>query len=931
MLFIKNFLRRFIDEYLKDVLIYSFLFLCIYSLILYIFGYYNKSFIWTTDGLSQHFITLKYLRNILMHLSRTGEFNTFIWNLGYGMDMFSNLAYYSFGDFISYLSIKVNESNLEEFYNISLGIRMWLVGISFILFCRYKKTKGIGVLIGALIYTFCARVYIMNFFHPYMMNSVIIFPLLLIGIEKSIKENKNIFLVIISFITFLQGFYFAFMMFIISALYGILFAFFTYKEKKYMALLMLLKTFAFGLVALGLSSFILYPSIMQYLSSSRINGFRDYSYNIEYYHRIISTFTSPTGTWSCYIGISSVFLIGLSNYIFEKKDLSTFIISIILILGLFISKIGSILVGLSFPLNRWTFMLCFFLSYMTAEVMGNDFNLSFYKIRRLFILILIYVLGLLILESDLWLTDICNIYVLTFIILLYISNIKNVKFRLLRNIVCVLVICFGISYNIYYYFSPIGLSKVETYIDNNSVDEKISTNYYYSNQLKDALDYVKDIDKQYYLIGKYPNLFETHNMSLYLNYNSIDYYYSINSKLYSSLSNDLENREYNVSYEIGQFNNRTRITSLLGNKYFISSSSKYVPYGYELIKKYDDNTYLYKNNYYIPFAILYTDYIDIDEYEKLFSYEKEIAMLKTTALTKKRNVNKFNNYKEVIKKDYKKIDNTIYFKNKKIDDNLVKVKKVEDDYITLKAKELKNKEIYLRIEKIEYNGLTENEKYNLELKKMDQLSIDKYNNSNKWIYHDNGFKVYVKGNGKSVSESFRDGDASAYYYEDNIMYVNLGYFTSWNGEVKIQFNKPGNYSFNKIEVIAVNYDNYEKDVKDLNKSNFNYIKHKPGYIKGYIYPESNGIIQFNTNYSKGWKVYVDNKEVDTFVSNKYFLGIDIEMGFHEIELKYETPYLKDGIMITKIIIIIFEFIIQLDIFIKYKKIRLNRRKTGPFC
>ena len=69
MLFIKNFLRRFIDEYLKDVLIYSFLFLCIYSLILYIFGYYNKSFIWTTDGLSQHFITLKYFRNILIHLS----------------------------------------------------------------------------------------------------------------------------------------------------------------------------------------------------------------------------------------------------------------------------------------------------------------------------------------------------------------------------------------------------------------------------------------------------------------------------------------------------------------------------------------------------------------------------------------------------------------------------------------------------------------------------------------------------------------------------------------------------------------------------------------------------------------------------------------------------------------------------------------------
>ena len=101
------------DSLFTDLLKYSVLFGIIMGFILYIFLKYRRGFVWRTDGLEQHYITLKYFRELLKNFITTGEFSTFIWNIGNGMDMFGNLAYYSFGDVFSYLSIFSPEKYLK--------------------------------------------------------------------------------------------------------------------------------------------------------------------------------------------------------------------------------------------------------------------------------------------------------------------------------------------------------------------------------------------------------------------------------------------------------------------------------------------------------------------------------------------------------------------------------------------------------------------------------------------------------------------------------------------------------------------------------------------------------------------------------------------------------------------------------------------------
>ena len=197
--------------------------------IVYTFLKYKKGFIWKDDGLQQHFITLNYFRDLLKSFIATGDFSTFVWNIGTGIDMFGNLAYYIFGDPISYFCIFSPKKYMYLFYCIGVIIRLYFIGISFLCFCKYKKINK-GNIIGSLMYTFCIYALFASVRHPYFMNALILFPLLMIGIEKIILEDKKVFYTIIIAITCISNFYFAYSLFLIIAIYGVILTIYNYKK-----------------------------------------------------------------------------------------------------------------------------------------------------------------------------------------------------------------------------------------------------------------------------------------------------------------------------------------------------------------------------------------------------------------------------------------------------------------------------------------------------------------------------------------------------------------------------------------------------------------------------------------------------------------------------------------------------------------------------
>ena len=51
-------------------------------------------------------------------------------------------------------------------------------------------------------------------------------------------------------------------------------------------------------------------------------------------------------------------------------------------------------------------------------------------------------------------------------------------------------------------------------------------------------------------------------------------------------------------------------------------------------------------------------------------------------------------------------------------------------------------------------------------------------------------------------------------------------------------------------------------------------------------------------YDGGWSAYVDGEKVPVYQANTAFMAIELEAGDHDIELKYWTPGLTVGIVLT---------------------------------
>lgn len=231
-------MRRILDvilknKYLEILIKYTLCFLIVSLLIFKIYYQYGLNFIWIggiSDGLNQHFVTLNYFRDILNNLFTHHSLDTFTWNIGFGMDMFGNLAYYIFGDIFSYLCVFFSKDKLKYLYFGLVFVRLYASGMSFLFYCIYNKRRSISSVIGSLLYISCSFALFSAVRHPYFINAMIVFPMSMIGIEKFVNEGKKLFYIFSVFLMFFSSFYFGYMNAIVIAIYGILLCLRKYKK-----------------------------------------------------------------------------------------------------------------------------------------------------------------------------------------------------------------------------------------------------------------------------------------------------------------------------------------------------------------------------------------------------------------------------------------------------------------------------------------------------------------------------------------------------------------------------------------------------------------------------------------------------------------------------------------------------------------------------
>lgn len=227
----------------------------------------GRSTIYHSDAWRQHLRALayysKWLRGAVYHIVKEHSFDiqTYAFDLGYGADVITTMQYYCLGDPLAALSALVPTDRIAEYFQALMFVRPFLTGLSFLAFALYVTAggqremlrkeadpgpsegnssqnqkeffqgeqaavcgnfaPGTGLVAGALIYVFSGTVLYIGMLHPFFVNPMIWFPLLLLGVEKILREKRPALFMAVTALAALSSFYYFYMMAILTALYGI--------------------------------------------------------------------------------------------------------------------------------------------------------------------------------------------------------------------------------------------------------------------------------------------------------------------------------------------------------------------------------------------------------------------------------------------------------------------------------------------------------------------------------------------------------------------------------------------------------------------------------------------------------------------------------------------------------------------------------------
>ena len=458
----------------------------------------------------------------------------------------------------------------------------------------------------------------------------------------------------------------------------------------------------------------------------------------------------------------------------------------------------------------------------------------------------------------------------------------------------------GLYYTCSSWYDVNGNNYSSEFVNFNSVNHLNSTNYDKIPDFTKALNFIKENDSSFYRISMDNNPHQ--NLALLQDYNSIIYYYSIVPSEFRDLSMAIENRDFIINKEYSTLDYRTRITTLLGNKYYIFSGNTKLPYGYEKMN-YNGKSKIYKNKYALPFGVLYTDYISVEDFEKLSPIEKENSFMKYASLSKE-NIDSFaGTFHSVSLPSVKNLTYQIK-KNSILEDHRVEIKSTSNNKLEITIPDFENSELYVSLSNLRYIPYSKEEKIQFELKGIQDKEKQKNEIAKiEYKYKDYvptyNYRVNAKYDGKTVGEGTQNIKVDAYYFDNFDYVINLGYYEkNQKNIVELFFMNEGYYTFDEISIIAVSMDDYPKEIQNLQRSNYQVTDYGDGYMKGVINAEESGILQFATTYSNGWDIYIDGEKAQSFVTNQYFLGTYVSKGSHAIELRYHTPWLKEGIFIS---------------------------------
>lgn len=588
------------------------------------------------DGSTQHPGFLNYFKEVLY--GNNSCFYSFKGALGY--NFFATFIYYLSSP-LNLFSVFIKTEHLTIFYSILVYIKIGLCGVTSLCLLNYFNKKKTNILFSTC---YALMAYNLVYYSNYMwIDSVIMCPLVILGLEKLLNENKKVFYCVTLSLSIIFNFYIGYMITIFCIIY------FIYKYISNKLNKKVIKDFIILTVLSGLlCAFMLLPVFLELLNGkatlysepSQTNYFEgSLDFITAFYRSTIGSYNikdiswGPPNIYCSMLVVTLVFLFFFNKNINKREKIIT------------LSIIGFYLLGFSFNLidyawhfmqqpiwfpNRYTFTFSLFLILIAFKSYNNIEYLKLNKklIISFIILFIVYLISFCI--NEVYLNKITQLFSIFSILLMlqYTAILIYTKYKYTFLIIMFLIL--ELLINSFYTLKNIDF--------NNSVSYKIEESKSF---IKD-LNIIKQKEQGFYRIEF--NNTPTHNNGALFNYNGINYFNSLRN---SNVLNFLEHKLGvtvidNARITFNSFN--PMLNTLFGIKYF---EGKLKEDFYDKIS--DNNRVIYKNNLTLPLMfttnskdVNISDNDYINNYEKIFNFlankdvnfinefDKELTALKET-------------------------------------------------------------------------------------------------------------------------------------------------------------------------------------------------------------------------------------------------------------------------------------------------------------
>ena len=545
---------------------------------------FGKEILPKYDGYYQYAGFTSYYKNVL--LGNESLFYSFKGLLGY--NFYATSIYYMFNP-TNLLCIFSTSKNILEYYTFIILLRIGLSGFTMCKYLKYKfkNQSNLRYIIFSISYALMA--YNVCYFFNYMyFDTVVLFPIVVLGLDKLIYERKNRLYIISLTLSIISNFYIGYMVCIFSLLY------FIYNIVIYKLDKNIIKDFIISSLLSGfMCMIIIIPEANELLKGKALlytsNKTEYFKFNMNFLNIFYKFLPGSTSNYDLEYGMVNIYvslfvIILVIKYFFNKKIYKKERITTLIFILFFLFSISFNLLDFAWQLfqrpiwypNRYIFTFSFFLITIAMKEITNITYKTNIKENLIiiisFILLTLYsIISLKIHNDNLKIIS----YILGIILILqytFFLNNKNAKYLL------VMLFFIEVTTNAIFTLKIMGKTTTMTqYKTNEEINEK-------------AVKHIKEIenkDNNFYRMELSTST--VHNSPSLLNYNGINHFNSVKN---AKTLNFLNKFNYQVTDDTSvEFNNyNPYLTSLLGIKYINGSKDEMY---YENV--YNENPYMYLN------------------------------------------------------------------------------------------------------------------------------------------------------------------------------------------------------------------------------------------------------------------------------------------------------------------------------------------------